>query len=100
MVGISPTTQVNMFTSMAKNASKGLPKRIMSTLNDFKNSQDGCILIKGLPLDKNYIWTPKNNQYYIGETTMLSRIQAIINESQKIKVIKTSNYFNFKDRLS
>ena len=25
---------------------------------------------------------------------------AIINESQKIKVIKTSNYFNFKDRLS
>lgn len=80
LVGISPTTQVDMFTSMAKNASKGLPKRIMSTLNDFKNSQDGCILIKGLPLDENYIWTPKNNQYHIGETTMLSRIQAIINE--------------------
>ena len=80
LLGISPSTQVNMFISMAKNASKGLPKRIMSVLKEFKASQDGCLLIKGLPIDRKYIWTPENNKFHIGETTLLSRVQAIINE--------------------
>lgn len=80
LLGISPSTQVNMFTSMAKNASKGLPKRIMSALKEFKASQDGCLLIKGLPINKKYILTPENNKFHVGETTLLSRVQAIINE--------------------
>ena len=37
------------------------------------------ILIQNLPLEKDLPQTPMNNTFHIGETTMLARIQTIIN---------------------
>ena len=55
---ISPSTQVNVYSD-GKNASKGLPRTIMSALKEFKASQDGCLLIKGLPIEEVYLDTRK-----------------------------------------
>lgn len=64
----------------AKELSKLLPNRIKNKLDEFINNKNPVIIMKNLPIEKDIPQTPINNTFHIGETTMLARIQTIINE--------------------
>lgn len=72
--------EVEIFLERAKEASKYLPNRIKKNLNEFIKNKDPVIVIKNIPVEKDLVKTPINNTFHIGETTILARIQAIINE--------------------
>lgn len=76
---ISPTKHVDLFLSLAKNASRGLPKRIQTILLEFKQKNKSSLLIENLPVT-DCPSTPENNKYHVGETTTLGILQAIFNQ--------------------
>lgn len=81
LYNISPSEEMNLYLSLAKYASEKIPTRIKKLLDEFlKNTtKSDVLLFKNIPYDKNIV-TPENNQYHTGENTILSKIQAIINE--------------------
>ena len=81
LLQVSPHDHVDSFITIAKTASKSLPVLFKTFLTNFisNNLTDDIAIIQNLPYDVN-IQTPDNNNYFIGEKTMLSRCQAIINE--------------------
>lgn len=81
LIDISPSKEIDLYLSLAKYASSKIPIRIKKILYEFrrKGTENGTLLFKNIPFDKN-IKTPDNNSFHIGENTILSRIQAIINE--------------------
>lgn len=62
-----------------KEISKLLPNRIKEQIDEFIKNKEPVFLIQNLPLGKELPRTPINNTFHIGETTMLARIQKIIN---------------------
>lgn len=74
-------SNVELFLKNAKSLSSELPKSIQIFLKNFVNENlfDDVAIIKNLPYDKE-IETPDDNTHFIGEKTVLSRCQAIINE--------------------
>lgn len=81
LYNISPSKEMNLYLSLAKYASEKIPTRIKKLLDEFKKktSKSDILLFKNIPYDENIV-TPENNQSHIGENTILSKIQAIINE--------------------
>jgi hypothetical protein len=81
LYNISPFKEMNLYLSLAKYASEKIPTRIKKLLDEFKKktSKSDILLFKNIPYDENIV-TPENNQSHIGENTILSKIQAIINE--------------------
>lgn len=78
---ISPSQEMELYLSLAKYASTKIPNRIKKILYEFrtKSTESGILLFKNIPFDKNIV-TPDNNSFHLGESTLLSKIQAIINE--------------------
>ena len=78
---IDPYKQANIFVEEAKELSKEVPDTMKAFINSFNNNEieDDMIIFKNLPYDIN-LNTPESNEYFIGETTILSRCQSIINE--------------------
>jgi len=77
----SPTINPDNFCNEAKEISNELPIRIQIELMNFveNGNENGYLLISGLAsLDDNIPDTPSNNEYKIGETTNLAKIQAIL----------------------
>jgi len=77
----NPSNSPNFFCRHAKEQSQKLPPRIKNALRNFadKGSETGFLLIQGIPIQCNEIpKTPEGNQYKLGETTMLAKIQAIL----------------------
>jgi len=79
----TPSNYPDLFCKEAKDLSKMVPKRVKQALIGFaKNgTPTGFFLIEGVPLmfeDEVLSSTPPGNIYRVGETTLLSRIQAIL----------------------
>lgn len=74
-------SNVESFLKNAKSLSNKLPESMQIFLKNFVNENlfDDVAIIKNLPYDKE-IETPDDNSHFIGEKTILSRCQAIINE--------------------
>jgi len=70
-----------LFLRDAKFLSSELPKNLKMFLKNFVNEKllDDIAIIKNLPYDRE-LETPRDNSYFIGEKTILSKCQAIINE--------------------
>ena len=77
---ISPTREMDLYMHLVKNASKEIPYRIKKILDNFKENKypQGVLLFKNIPVDDD-IKTPHDNTFHIGENTIISKIQAIIN---------------------
>jgi len=75
----SPSNEQEIFCYQVKEQSNNLPQRIKSALESFAStgSPKGFLLIKTIPIDETPE-TPNGNKYKIGETTILSKIQAIL----------------------
>ena len=78
---VSPSTKEDDYISSVKHFSSMLPVRIKQILNYFRSHghEHGVLLIRNVPNDM-LVNTPKDNKEHIGETTILSRIQALFNE--------------------
>lgn len=77
----SPSEATEIFCDRSKNLAKSLPVRIISKLMHFKKhgSDTGFLLIKTIPIDQNTLpETPPGNNYRIGETTTLAKIQSML----------------------
>ena len=76
-----PSNSPDIFCRQAQEQSKKLPPRIKTILENFaaKGKEIGFLLIQGIPIKPDTIpKTPEGNQYKLGETTMLAKIQAIL----------------------
>ena len=70
-----------MFCKTIKDITGLLPHRIVCTLQQFAQlgSKTGFLLIRSIPMDESTLPdTPANNRYYVGETTVLAKIQALL----------------------
>ena len=78
---ISPSNEMDLYMSLVKNASIEIPYRIKKILNDFKEDKypQGVLLFRNIPVDEYNSKTPLDNTFHIGEDTIMSKIQAIIN---------------------
>lgn len=74
-------TDVDLFLRNAKILSHKLPKSMQLFLKNFVDEKllDDIAIIKNLPYDRE-LETPGDNSHFIGEKTILSKCQAIINE--------------------
>ncbi len=76
-----PSNSPEFFCRQAKEQAQKLPVRIKTILENFaaKGSETGFLLIQGIPIQPDTIpKTPQGNNYKVGETTMLAKIQAIL----------------------
>ena len=75
----TPSGNPDLFCNKAKILSKLLPNYIKEVLMKFSanGSPTGYLLIKNIPLE-NIPTTPSGNQFKVGETTLLARVQAIL----------------------
>ncbi|NDA89605.1 MAG: oxygenase [Alphaproteobacteria bacterium] len=76
-----PSKSPTLFCRQAKEQAEKLPPRIKNALTNFaeKGSETGFLLIQGIPIQPDTIpKTPEGNQYKLGETTTLAKIQAIL----------------------
>jgi len=77
----NPSEDAELFCNQSKEMSRLVPKRIRELLHNFvlHGSDSGFIIFKNIKLDENTIpETPPGNNYKIGETTVLARIQSIL----------------------
>jgi len=77
----SPSTEVEEFCQQAKSKSARLPLRVKSALDIYykRGCSNGFFLVRGLRADDEALGdTPAGNIYRRGETTLLSRIQAVL----------------------
>jgi L-asparagine oxygenase len=80
-VNLSPSQQPQLFCNEIKCLLREIPETIYNILINFKKygSNTGCLLLHIPPHDTTILPpTPDGNQYKIGETTELSKIQAIL----------------------
>ena len=77
-IKFSPSQQPQLFCQEIKSLLRDIPETIYNTFIHFKQygSKTGCLLLH-IPLDDDTPPTPDGNQYKLGETTELSKIQAI-----------------------
>jgi L-asparagine oxygenase len=77
--GPPSTNNPDLFCNKAKMLSKLLPNHIKDELMHFSvnGSPTGYLVIKNIPVE-NTPPTPSGNQFKVGETTLLARVQAII----------------------
>ena len=77
-IKFSPSQQPQLFCQEIKSLLREIPETIYNTFIHFKRygSKTGCLLLH-IPLDDDTPPTPDGNQYKLGETTELSKIQAI-----------------------
>ena len=77
-IKFSPSQQPQLFCQEIKSLLRDIPETIYNTFIHFKKygSKTGCLLLH-IPLDDDTPPTPDGNQYKLGETTELSKIQAI-----------------------
>ena len=77
-IKFSPSQQPQLFCQEIKSLLRDIPETIYNTFIHFKRygSKTGCLLLH-IPLDDETPPTPDGNQYKLGETTELSKIQAI-----------------------
>ena len=77
-IKFSPSQQPELFCQEIKSLLREIPETIYNTFIHFKiyGSKTGCLLLH-IPLDDETPPTPDSNQYKLGETTELSKIQAI-----------------------
>jgi L-asparagine oxygenase len=73
----SPSTDPDKFCEQVKKAATLVPSHILSVLTQFAESDSGFLLIKQIPIT-GIPDTPPNNTHYVGETTYVARIQAIL----------------------
>ena len=77
----SPNRYPDLYCRQVKNLSQRLPSAIQQQLRDFADHgflDTGFLLFNNLPIDTTSLPpTPKDNTHHIGETTDLSKIQAI-----------------------
>jgi len=81
IINISPSENPEIFCKQSKMLARCLPSRIISKLKRFAQygSETGFLLIKTLPICESTLpTTPPGNNYKIGETTSMARIQSII----------------------
>jgi L-asparagine oxygenase len=76
-ISANPTTDPETFCEQTKKGATLVPSRILSVLQQFAQSDSGFLLIKQVPIT-GIPDTPPNNTYYVGETTYVARIQAIL----------------------
>lgn len=78
---IKPSSKPEEFIIFAKSLSYQLPEHLKDELKNFKltGHQKGALLFRNMPNDNSVI-TPRNNKEHVGETTIISCVQAIINE--------------------
>lgn len=77
-IEFSPSQQPQLFCQEIKSLLREIPETIYNTFIHFKKygSKTGCLLLH-IPLEDDTPPTPDGNQYKLGETTELSKIQAI-----------------------
>ena len=76
-----PSNSPDFFCRQAKEQAEKLPIRIKNELTNFalNGSETGFLLIKEISIKTETIpKTPEGNQYKVGETTTLAKIQAIL----------------------
>ena len=75
----NPTKEPDLFCQEAKELSSLLPKKIKQRLLDFaKNgNKNGFLLLKNIHLNES-VDTPKTNKLYVGEQTLLAKIQCVM----------------------
>jgi L-asparagine oxygenase len=79
-VNFSPSQKPELFCKEIKSLLREIPETIYTTFIDFKKygSKTGCLLLHITPDDHSILpFTPDSNQYKLGETTEISKIQAI-----------------------
>jgi hypothetical protein len=76
-ITINPSKELELYCSQVKNLCEHIPLRIKNILDELKNSNYTCILVKDFPIINNFK-TPLTNKENIGEKTVLSKIQAIL----------------------
>ena len=74
----SSPKNIEIFLKEAKEAAHELPESLKEILYEFKHSEYAALLLKNLYIDRG-IETPSSNMHHIGETTLLGKVQAIIN---------------------
>lgn len=74
----SSPNNIEIFLKEAKEAAHELPESLKEILYEFKHSEYAALLLKNLYIDRG-IETPSSNMHHIGETTLLGKVQAIIN---------------------
>jgi len=76
-ITVSPSSQCEQFCESTRHLTKQIPERIREHLRKFsqKGSISGYLLLRKVPVP--YVGTPPNNTFMVGETTQLSRIQAL-----------------------
>ena len=74
----SSPNNIEIFLNEIKEAAHELPESLKEVLNEFKQSGYAALLLENLYIDSD-IETPSSNKYHIGETTLLGKVQAIIN---------------------
>jgi len=77
----SPSDDPNEFCEQAKQLTKQIPGRIREHLREFskRGTKSGYLLFRGLHV--SIVKTPSDNKSKIGETTLLARVQAILNSA-------------------
>jgi L-asparagine oxygenase len=81
-VPADPTLSPEQFCLAAGQVARQLPDRIQDALRDFSRwgSVTGTLLLEGVPLGPVPA-TPPGNRLHVGETTLLARAQAVVNEA-------------------
>ena len=74
----SSPNNIEIFLNEIKEAAHELPESLKEVLYEFKQSEYAALLLENLYIDSD-IETPSSNKYHIGETTLLGKVQAIIN---------------------
>jgi L-asparagine oxygenase len=80
-ITINPSEEPELFCIQLKEINVHVPERIKSILSNFalNGSESGFLLIKNIDITNYELQeTPAGNQYKVGETTLLSKIQGLL----------------------
>ncbi len=82
LLTVSPTDSPELFCRQAHRAARRLPDRLEELLTDFagRGSETGTMLLDGLAVEQPPP-TPPDNRSHLGESTLLARVQAIVNHA-------------------
>jgi len=79
----TPSGEPEAFCRAANRLGRKMPERVLEVLADFafRGSRTGVLLIDRLPLTEPPPPTPPDNKQHLGETTVLARVQALVNHA-------------------
>jgi L-asparagine oxygenase len=79
----NPSKEAERFCAQAAAAAEQLPASVTGAIAGFgrDGSEEGVLLVEGLPLDDEPPATPPDNTEHLGETTVTARAQAILNHA-------------------